>query len=368
MLYAQEAREYSLWTVTILLSSAALLRAMRVKTKLSWGIYAATIPLGLYTFLLSGLVAIGHGIYVLVTESFRLSKTVTAYLLASLAGFLAFLPWLAVLAINRQQFHNTTEWTNKNIGLAALVKSWVGDLSRIFLDTGFDSQDERASIYLFIPIILITLILVAYAIYFLCRSAPQRIWLFILTLTGVTALALIIPDAILGGQRSTANRYLIPSYLGVQLGVTYLLSAKISSTSTKKRQQFWQLTTVVLLLGGVLSCAISSQLDTSWHKDRNYYTPQVVSIINQTAQPLVITSCQELWPLADEMPLSYLLNPQVRLQVLRDPNMPQISQRFSDVFLLNPSETLLKGVQKERKYSIEPIYPKQLLLWKLVKQ
>lgn len=35
VLYAQEAREYSLWTVTILLSSAALLRAMRVKTKLS---------------------------------------------------------------------------------------------------------------------------------------------------------------------------------------------------------------------------------------------------------------------------------------------------------------------------------------------
>lgn len=94
----------------------------------------------------------------------------------------------------------------------------------------------------------------------------------------------------------------------------------------------------------------------------------MVSVINQATQPLVITSYQELWPLADEMPLSYLLNPQVRMQVLRDPNMPQISQGFSDVFLLNPSETLLKGVQKEREYKIAPVYPKQLLLWKLVKQ
>lgn len=222
--------------------------------------------MGLYTFLLSGLVAIGHGIYILVTESFRWSKTVTAYLLASLAGFLAFLPWLLVLLFHRQQFQNTTEWTNKNIGLAALMKSWVGDLSRIFLDTGLDSQDERASIYLFIPIILITLILVGYAIYFLCRNAPQRVGLFILTLSGVTALALIVPDVILGGQRSTANRYLIPSYLGVQLAVTYLLSAKISTSIKKRQQQFWQLATVVLLLGGVLSCAISSQLNTSWHK------------------------------------------------------------------------------------------------------
>ncbi|NES82774.1 MAG: hypothetical protein F6K10_15980, partial [Moorea sp. SIO2B7] len=35
VLYAQEARQYSLWTVTILLSSWAMLRAMRVNTKKS---------------------------------------------------------------------------------------------------------------------------------------------------------------------------------------------------------------------------------------------------------------------------------------------------------------------------------------------
>jgi uncharacterized membrane protein len=49
VLYTQEARPYSLWTVTILLSSASFLRALRLKTKLSWAVYATTLVFGLYT-------------------------------------------------------------------------------------------------------------------------------------------------------------------------------------------------------------------------------------------------------------------------------------------------------------------------------
>lgn len=60
ILYAQEAREYSLWIVTILLSCAALLRAIRLKTKLSWVIYAVTLVLGLYTFPLIGLTELAY--------------------------------------------------------------------------------------------------------------------------------------------------------------------------------------------------------------------------------------------------------------------------------------------------------------------
>ena len=74
ILFAQEAREYSLWTVTILLSSASLLRAMRLNTTFSWGIYAISLALSFYTFLLSGLVAIGHFVYVLIAEKINLKN------------------------------------------------------------------------------------------------------------------------------------------------------------------------------------------------------------------------------------------------------------------------------------------------------
>jgi uncharacterized membrane protein len=88
VLYAQEARQYSLWTVTILLSSAALLQAIRVKTKLSWGVYTIALALGFYTFPFTIFVATGHAIYVCVNEKFRLSKTSIAYLLYHFQKFM----------------------------------------------------------------------------------------------------------------------------------------------------------------------------------------------------------------------------------------------------------------------------------------
>ena len=68
LIFAQEVRMYVLWTVTILLSGASLLRAIRLKRKRDWGIYAASLTLSLYTFPLSILVAMGHGIYVAIIE------------------------------------------------------------------------------------------------------------------------------------------------------------------------------------------------------------------------------------------------------------------------------------------------------------
>jgi uncharacterized membrane protein len=64
IVYAQEARPYSLFVLIILLSGAALLRGMRLKTNSSWAIYAATVALGFYSHLLFALVVLGHGIYV----------------------------------------------------------------------------------------------------------------------------------------------------------------------------------------------------------------------------------------------------------------------------------------------------------------
>ncbi|NMG07201.1 glycosyltransferase family 39 protein [Brasilonema sp. UFV-L1] len=379
VLYAQEAREYSLWTSTILLSSATLLRAMRLKTKLSWVMYAVTVVLGLYTFLFSGLVIIAHGIYVVATESFRLTKTVIAYLLASLLGFLALTPWLVVLVINFGQAQNTTRWTSDTVSKLTFIKNWIINLSYFFLDFGYDlgnyEHEPRLKIItkLLIPFILI---LVGYSIYFLCLKAPKRVWLFVLTLISVTALSLAIPDFIFGGMRSLIPRYLIPFYLGIQLAVAYLLATQIIPISVNIwRLKLWQVVMVMLLTSGVLSCVSSSQAKTWWLKYQNIYTPQVVEIINKATQPLVISSCQGSWSLlADEFSLIDQIDPKVRFELINESNVPQIPNNFKDVFLYNPSHNyFLQAVryklEKEQNYKIEEnIYPKKLGLWKLVKK
>ena len=86
IVYAQEARPYSLFVKLILLSSAVLLRGMRLKTNSSWAIYTVTLVVRFSSHLLLGIVAIAQGIYVVILKIFRFNKNVIGYLLASIAG------------------------------------------------------------------------------------------------------------------------------------------------------------------------------------------------------------------------------------------------------------------------------------------
>ncbi|PMB41357.1 hypothetical protein CEN47_02510, partial [Fischerella thermalis CCMEE 5319] len=109
IIYAQEAQEYILWEVTILLSSAALLRALRLESTqlkeesyiLNWGIYTFTLVLSLYTFLLSVFVAIAHLFYVIAIAKFRGNQTSQRFLISSLLGFVIFSPWILVILANQ---------------------------------------------------------------------------------------------------------------------------------------------------------------------------------------------------------------------------------------------------------------------------
>lgn len=260
------------------------------------------MALNLYTFLLSGLVAIGHLIYVFITDHFQLSKRFLNYLLASIAGILIFTPWLLSVISNSSRFQETTNWISKtDVTRWLLIERWFLNFSRIFLDLGSDFGKPFTYISL--------IILLGYSVYFLCRRCPKRVWLFVLTLIGSTALTLMLPDIIGKGVRSIVPRYLFPCYLGFNLAVAYLLATQITAVSFRKRR-LWQIVMAVLLSGGVISCIISSQAKIWWLKGASFkqpVIPQVAGIINQAAHPLVITSCKGTWPINDELYLSHLL-------------------------------------------------------------
>jgi uncharacterized membrane protein len=358
VVYAQEARPYSLLAVSILFSSASLLRASRLKTKLSWVIYAASLALGFYTHLYFAFVAIGHGIYVLVSEKFRLSKTFNAYLLSSICGLLTFLPWILVILANLSQVNQVTEWVYWKTSRLAVLRSLAFNLCSPFFDLQFFYY--RSVKYL-LPLILI---LVGYSIYFCCRKTPKRVWVFILTLIGVTVLALVMPDLIMGGQRSTGTRFLIPCYLGIQLAVAYLLSTKITFIAVNLgRQKIWQIVAIALISCGVLSCAMGTQQKVWWNKTHGNNMPPVARTIDKASYPLVISDQQAV---GSVLSLSYLLDPKVRLQLIAEPKIAKIPDGFSDVFLFEPSQALLHQI--EPKYKIEPIriyWRNWLGLWQL---
>ncbi len=350
ILYAQEARPYSLWIFTILLSSAALLRAIRLQTKLSWSIYTLSSMLGLYSFLLCGFVTIAHGIYILLAESFKLSKTVISFLVASLVVFLTFIPWLLAIINNFSKAEGGTDWASHKVSWLSLIMMWSGNVSRLFFDIGVGSDNQLKDLLPLIPLILAVLIIVVYSIYFLIRNAPKRAWLFILSLIGVTAIGLILPDLIFGGRRSGVSRYLIPCYLGIQLAVAYLLTNKVFGIYTSlQKQRFWHFVAVALFSTGVISCLISSQAQIWWNKGPNMtqYNFQAAHIINQTTRPLLISDSDPAYILS----FSYLLKPKVLIQAVVGARVLQISKEYRDIFIYNSSDELRYFIEKEYNWT-----------------
>jgi uncharacterized membrane protein len=305
---------------------------------------------------------IGQGLYVLTRERFQFSKVTTNYLLASLVGLLTYVPWIFAIINNFSELDQRTSWTSDKIPFLSLVKTWVANPTRIFFDINLDSKSNL--IFIVLPL-LILWGLIGYSIYFLCRKASKPVVVFILALIGVTVLVLVLPDLIIGGRRSSVSRYLIPSYLGIQLAVAYLFSIKLANPSLS-RYRIWQFGFLLLIIGGIVSCGVSSQAETWWIKKNRFDTPENVQIINQFSRPLLVSSNNRYNP-GEILTLSYLLNPKVKLQLVTEPNLPKIPEGFSDILIFNPSKVLRKKLETEGNYTIKTVAPGNLQIFKLIK-
>ncbi|MEG4571807.1 glycosyltransferase family 39 protein [Microcoleus sp. N3A4] len=388
ILFAQEARQYSLWTVTTILSSAALLRAMRPEENQNnialvshWALYAVTAAMGFYTHLLFVCVAAAHAIYIAIIANWRDIKTFIAYYVAVLVALIASIPFLINTVENFNQVKSTTAWAQQT-NLLRLVSRWVGSLSIAFFDIGIDGTANATQLALLIPVGIMILALVGYALYFLCRQTPKRVWLLILLLIATTAIFLALPDIFKGGRRSANPRYLVPCYVGIQLAVAYLLSAKISNNLDNfKQQKLWKIVVVALFFAGIISGGVSSQADSWWNKGSGWLSAelQLAGIVNQASNPLIISDAN----IAYIMPLSYHLEPKVKLLIeprcytscyknrelaLKKPQPPQIPGGFSELFLYRPSSTLRSAIQQQN-YQIDPADANvELNLWKITKK
>lgn len=388
VLYAQEARQYSLWIVTILISSAALLRALRLQTRVSWAAYILAAAIGLYTHLFSVLILVSHGIYVALTERRRQLRHFVGAIAVAL---LLFAPWLWVVIDKFERVEANT--ASVGVDRDGLPLLWGLNLSRLFFD--FNQGPSWIN-----PITYLLVALVGYAFYVLCRQAPQRASLFVITLVGVTGMALIGPDLLLGGRRSSIPRYAIPCLLGIQIAVAYLLTTKLvpsrflkasstqaSSTQAKSTQAVsaqanppagpaiitiqqgqqikrtrkqWRSITIALLLSGILSCAVSSQASVWWHKShsKSRYNPDVAKVINRSDRPLVISDQNPGMVLS----LAHLLDSDVRLQLIQAP-LPPLSSEFATLYVYRPSNRLRDTLQHQPGLKLEPAY--RDWLWKI---
>jgi uncharacterized membrane protein len=383
ILYAQEAREYALWTGLTLGMSAAFLRSLRLHNFRNWGLYTAFLTASLYTSPLSGFVALGHGVYALlilvILERRMQIEKLFAYAITSILSLLAFVPWLLILI--RDGAVAGASWTAQPIPLPIWLKLWGLNIVRCFILTEGDFGFDTWQVYATLPFLLL---LISYSLYFLCRYAPPKLWLFILIFLGASSLPLVLPDLILGGQRSTAGRY-----LGMQLSIAFLFANVLTNPSTriftrqisqlkipqKSAIKLWQsrLSQGAIAIVLILNLGAGFQIlraETSWIKVINYYLPSLTAVVNQSQKPLVISAADGI-NFGTIFALSHTLDPQVKLMLLDSSNsldMAKIinqTRNFRDVFLLNPSETIQRGFAQQN-IQMKLVYQDfHLFLWQL---
>ncbi|MEG4196929.1 glycosyltransferase family 39 protein [Microcoleus sp. Pol12A5] len=376
VLYAQEARPYMMFAVLVLLSNAILLRAIALQnspgtsnlSKAVWFIYAIALTLGLYCSLLFFLVVFAHGIYVIITENCRFSKTLIAYLLASVAAIIIFAPWILVLVYNSKKIEATVGLPRLSLYFISSLKPLIIITCRMFIDTHWAggiiklASSHLTADVIRLIVVAVLLLTLAHSLYSLCRSTPKRVSLFVLTAIGITAIVLI-------AVRGVADRYLVPYILAIQIAVAYLFTAKIAVTPNPRQQKLWQLGLIALISSGIISCAVSSQSQLWWNKypSSTKYNPQVATIVNQSKKPLVISHGGNNIT-GKILSVSYLLKSQVKLLLAVKPDQVKIPDGFSDVFLYRATEALKFELEKVQKYQITPIYkPGDVWLWRVEK-
>lgn len=350
VLYAQEARQYSLWTVATLFSCAALLWAMRTQTRRSWIIFALSIALGFYSHLLFGLVAIAQATYVFLQEKGR-SRNALAYVLSTIAGFILFVPWLAVAFMNLERIQRTTASLNLRQSLSYVIDRWFLNLNLVFANQDFGSAN------------LILVCIAIAALWFLWRTSSRLAWL-VLLLVAVTSLPLAFPDLILGGQRSLRVRYLIPCYVGLQIAIAYLLTT-LSTRCKGWKKAIGRLLLIALLTAGLSGCFLSMNAETWWNKSRvrTSFFPPAANIINRERRPLVVSDAVPI----DLLSFSHELKPSTQLQLSRNPADIRIGRRVRRLYLFNSSEQLRNRLMRDYGFRATPRYRDGTLtrLWRL---
>ncbi len=362
VLLAQEARQYSLWTVAILLSSAVLLRSLRSNSITLWVIYGTTVVFGMYTHLLFILVVAAHGFYLVAinikqlrADPIRIPTQLSSYLVFTFGALLAFLPWAFLIIENYTKVSSQLLWTKNNLGAIYLIGQWGFNYSSVFFDAGYAAkyvEGLNLAVAISYLIRVLALLLTAYSIYYLCIKTELRTLLFILALIIIPFIALAFPDLLFGGTRSgNGYRFLIPSYLGVQMAIAFLLASKISCLSHKKRL-IWQAIASLLIVSGIVSCTMSSRAESWWTKPNDYWIPQIARKINNAHKPLLIVDRGSARNL---LRLTHRLKPDVDLLIVEINSEFEIPGEHTDVFIYEYSPSKQEVIPKISRHSLEEV-------------
>ena len=419
ILYGQEAREYALWTLTLLLSSAALLRALRVsrmvptfldQNKLglaaslkdqigesirsvrvralsdvqwAWLLYGCSLLLAVYTSLSTLSLILVQVLYVAIVTRLQWSRALYGFIVSLGAVGLLFLPWAVNLLRNFEAFSASMAWSSVIvIPRTAVFRILSLNVTRNVFDFWPDVVQDQ-----WLPIVAsvacVTVIVAAYVWVF--RHTRRETRLYLLLLLVLPTSMLLLPDLLFGGIRSSNARYLMPVWLAVVAVLAIALDqalARISQTMAEDRASDSPLVIwsrqggVRLLLWSAVVCLVALPMTTNilhaqqqapWTKSLSISLPEVAKIINQSASPLIVGNQERHHP-GNLFALANLLKPETKMQLvpIALESSWTLPTHRGDVYLYSPTDQFRKALEKNNQVKTRLVAEDLFLqLWKV---
>ncbi len=376
-IYAREMRMYSLWIVEILLTSAIFLWTLRCPLRWRWALYTLISTISLYTFPFTLFVTATHAIYLVIVERLRWSRRLKAFILSTTTSLLLFLPW--IWCIINLDTNDLSGWRKKPPQRPLFVE-WVYDLTYSFIappeiETIMGDVNIPFQSVLFEFAIILTLVSVFYAIFYLLKHQDHPTTLFLLLFITIPFLVLAIPDFLWGGQRSGIERYLFPSTLGLQIavaaalgwGVKRLISYPICSKKNQSAVSLFSAALTIALIGiGLFSCwQLSGKFAP--HHARTYDYQNIAKIIKDNPdKPIVFVHSSKNFEGRNLIALGYEFEDLLTLSVFRSDDIPENWKcPTSGLFLISIPQTNISGLETRCQESATRIWNGSLSLWQL---
>jgi len=350
ILYAQQAREYSLWAVFVFATSAALLGALeRPQNVWRWTAFTALTIAGLYTDVLYLYTLAAQALYVGVVHRNALRSCALPFGLAAGGALVAFSPWLALLVA-----HAATVTNNAYLGAplpgTLFALKWLFNAGAVFFDLDYVWHATA----LLVPLILA---FAAFGAAALLRRPAAGI--YVLVLGAVPVAALLLPDLVHHESRSTAARYLVPAWIALETTVAFGIWTLLHEASARTRNV--AAAVFVGLVGcGVASGAVAATRDVWWGDGSVAPIGPLARIIRGARPPVTVIfrDDQPIWNF-NPMELANEVPPDTRLMLLTGDALPARMPSLGTVLLLDPSARLraalaTRGVRLTRLYADDP--------------
>ncbi len=127
VLYSREIRLYSLWVLLSTGTTAALLRAVRTRSRLGWGLHGLLLIAATYTFPLEWVSVVGRSVWLIVTKRSHWRGLA----LSQGAALVAFIPWAIAI---QQNIHKMGNWRESPASLQDLMSGWLVGHSLFVID------------------------------------------------------------------------------------------------------------------------------------------------------------------------------------------------------------------------------------------